>query len=117
MNNYNNAVDMVIGEYLIKCPHCLTEIKMVSEMLSPIMVYCKGCDRTIVMHNNTIFTLPFEFVYNLVKTHKVRTCGNIMTTTISKNAKQVINKDKIEDLQQLLSQPLDVQDFLKKIDE
>lgn len=106
---------MVIGEYLIKCPNCLTEVKMISEMISPIIVYCNGCDRSMVLWNDSIFTLPFDFVSELISKHDIRACGNIISTEVSPIAKELINKNKISELHQLLAQPLDVKDFIKKI--
>jgi hypothetical protein len=106
---------VVIGEYLIKCPNCLTEVRLVAEMVSPVMVYCLGCDRAMIISNNVIFTLPFEYVSKLAHTYKIRHCGNVLSTQVSPVAKQLINKDKINELRELLDQKLDVQDFIKKI--
>jgi hypothetical protein len=65
--------------------------------------------------NNVIFTLPFEYVSELVGTYKIRHCGNVIGTQVSPVAKQLINENKIHELKGLLEQSLDVQDFLKKI--
>jgi len=105
----------VIGEYIIKCPNCSTEVRLVAEMVSPIMIYCLGCERTMILSNNIIFTLPFEYVSNLTKNHGIRHCGNVLSTQVSKVAKQLINGEKISELRNLLEQRLDVQDFIKKI--
>jgi len=105
----------VIGEYVIKCPNCSTEVRLVAEMVSPIMIYCQGCERTMILSNNIIFTLPFEYVSELTKNHGTRSCGNVLSTQVSKVAKQLINGEKITELRNLLEQRLDVQDFIKKI--
>lgn len=105
----------VIGEYLIKCPNCLTEVRLVAEMVSPVMIYCPGCNRAMVLGNNVIFTVPFEYVSKLADTYKIRHCGNVLSTQVSPVAKQLINENKIGELRDLLEQKLDVQDFIKKI--
>jgi hypothetical protein len=106
---------MVIGEYIVDCPNCSTKVTVVAEMVSPIMFYCQGCDRTLILTNGSIFTLPFEFVKELMEKHGIRSCGNVLDTQVSKSAKQLINKDKISILHKLLEQKLDVQDFINKI--
>lgn len=106
---------MVIGEYIIKCPNCLTEVHIVAEMISPVMVYCGGCERALILSNNVIFTLPFEFVSELSKNHPVRHCGNVLHTQVSRKAKQLISSEKINQLHDLLSERLDVKDFINKI--
>jgi hypothetical protein len=106
---------MVIGEYIVRCPNCLTEVRLVAEMVSPIMIYCQGCERTVILSNNIIFTLPFEYVTELTEKHGVRHCGNVLSTQVSRVARQLINKNKISELHNLLEQRLDVQDFIRKI--
>lgn len=106
---------VVIGEYLIRCPNCLTEVKVVAEMVSPVIIYCSGCNRAMVMGNNVIFTVPFEYVSELSEMYKIRHCGNVLSTQVSPIAKQLINEDKIHELKDLLAQGLDVQDFINKI--
>ena len=106
---------MVIGEYVVKCPNCSTEVRLVAEMVSPIMVFCHGCERTVIMNNNTTFTLPHEYVVELCNKHGIRYCGNVLSTQVSNTAKQLINGDKIQKLHRLLSQNIDVQDFINKI--
>lgn len=106
---------MVIGEYIVKCPNCATEVRLVAEMISPVMIYCEGCERALVLSNNIIFTLPFEYVKSLTDQYRIRYCGNVLSTQVSRSAKQLINKDKISELHNLLEQRLDVKDFIKKI--
>jgi hypothetical protein len=62
-----------------------------------------------------MFTLPSDFVKDLTEKYGIRCCGNVLSTQISKVAKQLINKDKISKLHNLLEQRLDVQDFINKI--
>lgn len=106
---------MVIGEYIVKCPNCSTDIRLVAEMVSPVMIYCGGCDRTVILSNDIIFTLPFEFVSKLVEKHRIRHCGNVLSTQVSKVAEQLISHNKISELHSLLAQKLDVRDFIDKI--
>jgi hypothetical protein len=106
---------MIIGEYVVKCPNCLTEVRLVAEMVSPIMVYCPGCGRTVVLSHNAVYTLSHEFVMKLSQQQGVRLCGNVLSTQVSSTAKQLISDDKIKELHELLGQKLDVKDFIKKI--
>lgn len=106
---------MVIGEYVVKCPNCATEVRLVAEMISPVMIYCEGCERALVLSNNIIFTLPFEYVRSLTDRYRIRYCGNVLSTQVSRSARQLINTDKINELHNLLEQRLDVKDFIKKI--
>ena len=105
----------MIGEYVVKCPNCSTEVRLVAEMISPVMVYCNGCERALVIGNNLIYTLPFEYVRALVKKHPIRHCGNVLSTQVSNTAKQLISSEKINQLHYLLGQKLDVKDFINKI--
>jgi hypothetical protein len=106
---------MVIGEYYIKCPSCETQIKLVAEMVSPVMICCQGCGKAIVISNSIIFNIPFEFVSELISEYGMRSCGNVLGTQISPIAMELINPKKIDELHELLEQPLDVKDFIKKI--
>lgn len=105
----------MIGEYIIVCPNCHTEVRLLAEMVSPVILYCNGCGRSVVLCENVIFTLPFEYIEELAGKHPIRFCGDIISTQISEVAEELINSDKIEELQNLLSQRLDVQDFINKI--
>lgn len=106
---------MIISGYRITCPTCSSQVRVVTEMVSPVIVYCKGCERALVLGKNDIFTLPFEYINNLMKKHPVRCCGNVLDTRLSRAAKQLISTDKISKLHSLLEQKLDVKDFINKI--
>jgi len=106
---------MILGEYYITCPNCLTKVKVVAEMVSPILVYCNGCERSLVLCKNSIFTLPFEYVSELVGNYNIRACGEVLSTHVSSVAEELINNNKINELHHLLEQPLDVKDFINKI--
>lgn len=105
----------IVGEYLIQCPCCRSETKLVAEMRSPIMVYCPGCNRSIVINGSIIFTVPFEFIYSLYKKYKIRVCGKVLASQISKKAKSLISMNEINNLHDLLEERLDVNDFLRKL--
>lgn len=106
---------MVLSEYRVTCPKCSTQVRVVSEMVSPVMIYCTGCERAVIISRNTVFTLPFEYVSKLLKEHSIRYCGNVLGTQVSSAAKQLISTDKISKLHSLLEQKLDVKDFINKI--
>jgi len=108
-------VPMVIGNFIVRCPCCSTETRLVIEMISPVMVYCSGCNRSIIIQNGIIYTLPADYVHELLKKYKVRACGRIIGADISEQAKKMITSDKISELRDLLSKPMDVRDFLRKI--
>jgi len=104
-----------MSEYLVKCPTCQTQTKMVCEESSPVMIVCGGCDRVLVMHQNRLFTVPMSSVLNIMRQHKVRSCGNVIATKISHGAVDVINEKKMTDLHDLLEQEVDVLDFLRSL--
>lgn len=105
----------IVGEYLIQCPYCGSETKLFAEMRSPIMIYCPGCDRSIVINGSIIFTVPFDYIYSLHKKYKIRVCGKVIASEISKKAKSLISMNEINNLHDLLEERLDVKDFLKKL--
>lgn len=105
----------IVGEYLIRCPSCGSGTRLVAEMQSPIMVYCPGCDQSIIINGSIIFTVPFDYAHSLYEKYKIRICGRILASEISKKAKSLISKDKIDNLHDLLKEPLDVNDFIKKL--
>lgn len=107
---------MILGEYYVKCPNCLTEVKVVAEMVSPILIFCNGCERSLVLCKNNIFTLPFDYVSELVESHNIRVCGEVLSTRVSSTAKELINNNKINELHHLLNQPLDVKEFINYLD-
>lgn len=106
---------MYIAEYFVRCPECSSRMKLYAEILTPLMIYCHGCDRFIVLTQEQVYTLPFNMVYELLGDHDYRLCGNLLSVELSKSAKQLINRDKIDELKDLLKQPLDVEEFIKKI--
>lgn len=106
---------MILSECRVTCPNCLTQVRVVSEMVSPVIVCCTGCERAVVIGSNVVFTLPFEYVNDLMKKHPIRYCGNILGSQVSNAAKQLISTDKINKLHSLLEQKLDVKDFINKI--
>jgi len=90
-------------------------MRLCAEIITPLMIYCHGCDRFVVLTQEYVYTLPFEMVYDILVDHDYRSCGKILSVELSKSAKELINRSKIKELKSLLDQPLDVKDFIKKI--
>jgi hypothetical protein len=84
-------------------------------MVSPLILYCHGCNQSLILGNNVIFNLPFDFISKLAEEHGIRHCGNVLGTLVSDAAKELINDNKLNELHNLLEQSIDVQDFIKKI--
>lgn len=105
--------DVEMSEYLVKCPTCQTQTKMVCEDSSPVMVVCAGCERVLVMHQNRLFTVPIDAVIRIMRLHKVRPCGNITATKLSDEAKGLLNHRSMEELHVLLQKDVDVLDIIR----
>jgi len=106
---------MLISEYLIKCPVCHSETRLVAEESNPIIFYCHGCNRNVVIHNNIVFTVSEEYLKKLICRYKSKACGRVLVAMVSESAQDLITKDKINELHDLLEKPMDVRDFIKKI--
>jgi len=106
---------MNVAEYLIMCPICRSETQLVAEESNPMIFTCRGCNRSIVVHNNAVFTVSEEFVLGLVKKYKSKACGRILASKVSDGAKELITKDKIQELHEILEKPMDVKDIIKNM--
>jgi hypothetical protein len=106
---------MNIAEYLIKCPNCKSDTHLTAEESNPVIFKCCGCGRSVVVHNNTVFTVSSEYVSSLVKKYKSKVCGRILDAHVSDGAKNIITRDKLEELHELLEKSSDVKDFIKNI--
>jgi hypothetical protein len=106
---------MYIAEYLVRCPKCRSRMRLCAEITTPLMIYCHGCERFVILTQEYVYTLPFDMVYDILADHDSRSCGKLLSVELSKSAKELINRDKIMELKNLLDQPLDVKDFIKKI--
>jgi transposase len=62
-----------------------------------------------------VFTVPEEFVLNLVKKYKSKACGRILASKVSDGAKELITKDKIQELHNILEKSTDVKDIIKNM--
>jgi len=109
----NNDEEM--SEYLLKCPTCSTQTKMVCEESSPVIIVCRGCGRVMVMHQNRLFTVPIPYMVALMRSHKVRVCGNIVATKISDEAQVMVEERRISELHKALEGKEDVLDVMKRL--
>lgn len=106
---------MSTSEYRVKCPTCSTEIQLVAEEENPIMFYCFGCNQYTIIHNNSVYNVSFNFFRDLMDRYRMKACGRIVNANISPQAAEAANQQKFNELKNLLKQPLDVKDFIKKI--
>jgi hypothetical protein len=104
-----------LSEYLVKCPTCQTQTKMICEESSPVVVICEGCERALVMHENKLFTVPVRLMLDLMRVHRVRSCGNIVATKISDEAQSMLSDKKITGLHDLLQSDVDVLDIIRSL--
>ena len=106
---------MMVSEYLIRCPSCSSETHVVAEESNPLIFRCNGCSRNVVLHNSLVFTVSEDYVLELVKRYKSKVCGRVLFSKVSTQAKDSITDGKIQELHRLLTKPMDVRDFIKKI--
>lgn len=104
-----------MSEYLVKCPTCQTQTKIVCEEASPVMIVCAGCHRVLIMHQNRLFTVPISAVTKIMRLHRVRPCGNITATKLSAEAKNFVNTESMEKLHDLLQKDVDVLDIIRSL--
>lgn len=106
---------MIVMEYHVRCPACNTESRIVTEEANPIIHLCMGCERGIVLHNNSIYTVGRDFLLHIMRRHKTKRCGNVVASHLSSTAKGLVTSRKIGELHDLLEKDIDVKDFLKRI--
>lgn len=106
---------MNVAEYLVKCPVCRSEIRLVAEESNPIVFSCYGCNRSVVLHNNRVFTVDRSYFKKLLARYPSKACGRILCSKVSEEAGRLITEDKIEVLHNLLEGSRDVKEFLTKI--
>ena len=105
---------MAVAEFLIKCPACLSEIRLLAQEANPLMLFCSGCRRWVVIHGSVVYTVSGNFFKKLLDVAPVEECGNIFNMSVSEEA---VERAQREELHKLLDQRMDVADFLKKISE
>jgi len=115
MRGGDNMVNEDMSEYLLKCPTCSTQTKMICEESSPVIMVCQGCGRVLVMHQNRLFTVPVKFMLSLMRKHRTRVIGNIVATKISDEAERLMDDRKMQDLLNVLEDDQDVLDVIRRI--
>jgi len=106
---------MDLYEFLIKCPVCKSVTTLIAYESNPLIFACHGCHKNIVMQGTTLYTVSSEYVTKILKRHKSLPCGQIVTTVISEDAKELITDDKIKGLQEVLSKSCDVNDIINNL--
>ena len=105
-----------ISEYLVKCPMCMSEIRFVAEEANPIFMSCHGCERVIVIQGGVLYTVSEQFVQELLKEHSPCPCGRITGSEISARGQEYLSEQNLSRLHKLLEHPMDVRDFIEKIE-
>lgn len=103
-----------MSEYLLKCPTCATQTKMVCEESSPVIIVCQGCGRALVMHQNRLFTVPVPYMVSLMRKHQVKVCGNVVATKLSDEAQSKLGERKLSELHDALQGDIDVLDVIRR---
>lgn len=103
-----------MSEYLLRCPACATQLKLICEESSPVIVVCQGCGKAIVMHQNRLFTVPVPFMVELMRRHRVKVCGNIVATKISDEAQSKMSDQRLSELHKALEGSEDVIDVIRR---
>jgi hypothetical protein len=103
-----------MSEYLLKCPTCSTQTKMVCEESSPVIIVCQGCGRALIMHQNRLFTVPVPFMVSLMRKHRFKVCGNVVATKLSDEAQSMLGERKLSELHDALQGDIDVLDVIRK---
>ena len=106
---------MTLIEYHIKCPNCGSETKFVSKEVSPIMLQCAGCNRSIVVQGNNLYTVSKDYMSRILFNHKFRVCGQVVASKVSGQVKGKSADERLKALHELLEQNIDVAEFLKKV--
>ena len=106
---------MFVFELLIRCPHCDSITRLIVEDADPLIFSCGGCDKSIVIQGDNVFTVNSGFVKKLLKKHKTNPCGQILLTDISDTAKSMLTEGKIKELRSILKENCDVSEFIKKM--
>jgi len=104
-----------ISEYLIKCPNCLSETRLVAEESNPLIFHCHGCERSVVVQGNVVYTVSQDFLEGLINRFRSKPCGRVISARLSESSEELITNRKIHQMQNLLEQSKDVSEFIKKI--
>lgn len=104
-----------MGEYLLKCPTCGSQTKLLCrEDVEPVVMVCQGCGRALIMHQNRLFTVPLMSMVNLMRDHRVKVCGNIVATKLSDEAQSMVEDRRLSELRHALEGNEDVLDIIRK---
>jgi len=106
---------MTLFEFLIKCPVCNSETKVIAYESNPLIFECGGCRKNVVMQGTNLYTVSNECVSKITKSHKTLPCGQVVSTKLSEEAKNVITKEKVDFIKAALYSSNDVNDFLNSI--
>ena len=90
-------------------------VKLLTEDVNTLIIPCGGCDKSIVIQGDNLFTVNKKFVKKLFNKHKSNPCGKILITDLSDTAKSMITDNKISELHQILKDNCDISEFIKNI--
>ena len=106
---------MVLMQYQVKCPVCMSTTILVTQEASPIIFECNGCGRNIVMSGNSVYTVSREFVKKIMNGYKVVGCGQVVQYKVSDESKDLITDKKIQELSRTLDQCVSIDDVLDSL--
>lgn len=106
----------MISEYRITCPLCESKLIVVSEDANPIMVYCEGCSNVVVINDGMIYMVSFSFYKRMYEQYNFSKCGKVVQSLRSSKAEDMGLEKSLENLHNLLTQRMDVSEFIKKLD-
>lgn len=113
---------MTSENYIIVCPNCGAEECFEAEKRLVVMIRCLNCRRQIILDHKKgiLYTVSARYFKNIMGNFKTERCGKIIAVKKNSSESNIghpIQEDKIEDLKDLLSQDMDVNDFLGSIDD
>jgi hypothetical protein len=106
---------MSFYQFVIKCPECSTSTTLIAYESNPLIFECQGCHKGVVMQGIKLYTVSPKYVTKIVKNYKTLTCGRVLASVISDEAKSLITDEKIKDLQTILDSSQDVSDIIKNL--
>jgi hypothetical protein len=102
-------------EYLIVCPECGTEVNLVVKDKKLVICHCLGCDNKIVMYEGILQAVSSKFLESMIQRFDFKVCGKVLAAKLSAKGSRNYENKKYDHLSELLSEDMDVSDFLKKI--
>lgn len=88
---------------------------VVAHESNPLIFACSGCDKSIIMQGNTLYTVSSQYISKILRNFRYTSCGQVVSVAVSDEAKKYITDKKIKDLHNLLQKKMDVDEIIKKL--